>query len=94
MTSAPHNDAIANYLSKHSIFGHFNPPGAPHFGGLWEAGVKSVKLPLNRILSDYRLTFEELTTVFCQVEECLNSRPLTPLSSDPNDLDVLTSGHF
>jgi len=77
MTSVPHNDAIANYLSIHSILWHFNPPGAPHFDGLWEAGVKSVNLHLNRILSDFRLTFEELTTVFCQLKACLNSRPLT-----------------
>jgi len=92
--SSGHNTKIANSISTDGISWHFNPPGAPHFGGLWEAGVKSVKFHLNRIIGSTRLTFEELTTVMCQVEACLNSRPLTPLSSDPSDLIVLTSGHF
>ena len=41
------------------------------------------------------MTFEELTTVLCQVECCLNSRPLVPLQSHSDDgIDVLTPGHF
>ncbi|GBM22156.1 hypothetical protein AVEN_190815-1 [Araneus ventricosus] len=40
------------------------------------------------------LNFEELSTLLCQVEACLNSRSLVPLSSDPRDVRILTPGHF
>jgi len=73
---------------------HFNPPSAPHFGGLWEAAVKSMKKLLVRTVGVHTLTFEELATVVCRVESVLNSRPLTPLSSEPGDLESLTPGHF
>ncbi|XP_071579730.1 uncharacterized protein [Temnothorax nylanderi] len=72
----------------------FNPPSAPHFGGLWESGVKSFKTHLRRVVGDQVLSIEEFTTVLAQIEAVLNSRPLCPVSTDPSDLEVLSSGHF
>jgi len=92
--SQPHNQQVTDALSGDGITWHFNPPGAPHFGGLWEAGVKSVKFHLYRVIGSARLNYEEMTTVMAQIEACLNSRPLTPISYDPNDLCALTPGHF
>lgn len=87
-------------LEVQEAFGHqgtewkFNPPGAPHFGGIWEAGVKSTKHHLCRVVGDTVLTFSEMATLLCRIEACLNSRPLLPLSDDPTDLNYLTPSHF
>lgn len=73
---------------------HFNAPGCPNAGGLWEAAVKSLKYHLKRVIDEQKLTFEEYTTLLTQLEACLNARPLCPLTEDPEDLDYLTPGHF
>lgn len=65
---------------------HFIPSYSPHFGRLWKAGVKTTKYHLKKVVRNALLTFEELYTFLTQVEALLNSRLLTPLSSDPNDL--------
>ena len=72
----------------------FNPPSAPHFGGIWEAAVKSAKHHLRCVIGDQVLTFSELATLMCRIEVCLNSRPLTTLNDDPSDIDFLSPSHF
>ncbi|XP_055543720.1 uncharacterized protein LOC129729241 [Wyeomyia smithii] len=52
------------------------------------------KTSLIRVLGQRQLSFEDMTTVPTQIEAGVNSRPLTPLSEDPGELDVLTPGHF
>lgn len=85
---------LHNTLSSNGTAWRFIPPAAPHFGGLWEAGVKSVKQHLCKIVGSNTLTIEEMTTLLVRIEACLNSRLIAPLTNDPDDLTPLTSGHF
>ena len=83
-----------DFLLKQDIKWKFIPQHAPHFGGLWEAAVKSMKTHLRWVLGNAKLTFEELSTVLVQIEACLNSRPHVPLPSDDDRIGALTPGHF
>lgn len=85
---------VSAQLANSNIQWHFNPPASPHFGGLWEAGVKSTKSLILRSIGIHKLTPEELMTLLTQVEATLNSRPLCALSNDPSDLEALTPSHF
>ncbi|XP_050293840.1 uncharacterized protein LOC126734311 [Anthonomus grandis grandis] len=88
------SDRIDSALSSEGINWHFIPPRAPNFGGLWESGIKCVKYHLKRVIGEAKLTYEELSTILTQIEGVLNSRPLSPLSTDPEDVTPLTPAHF
>jgi len=88
MTSA--QDVLAN----EGCDWKFIPPHGPHFGGLWEAAVKSMKYHLRRTLGSHIATYEELSTLLAEIEACLNSRPLCTLSDDPFNQTYLSPGHF
>jgi hypothetical protein len=64
-------------------------------GGVWERMIRSVKNVLKATMRRAsRLTDEPLVTIFCEVEAIVNSRPLTAVSDDVNDLEALTPNHL
>lgn len=58
-------DVQSQVSSRFPCVWHFNPPASPHFGGLWEAGIISVKFNLKRVIGTQVLTCEELETFMC-----------------------------
>ena len=66
-------DKIARALSKERIQWVFNPPAAPHMGGVWERLVRSCKKALDVVLQNQVLTDEVLLTAITEVESLVNS---------------------
>uniref|UniRef100_A0A8D8LZD7 Integrase catalytic domain-containing protein n=2 Tax=Cacopsylla melanoneura TaxID=428564 RepID=A0A8D8LZD7_9HEMI len=86
---------ISRHLGNQNISWIFNPPSAPNFGGLWEAGVKSTKVHLARVIQNQSFSYEMFSTLLIRIEAILNSRPICALCTHPDDgVDTLTPGHF
>ncbi|XP_075162987.1 uncharacterized protein LOC142235610 [Haematobia irritans] len=92
--SESHISSVEKVCRTEGIEWKFIPPRSPHFGGLWESAVKQAKHYLLRTIGSHILPHDELHTICCQAEAIINSRPLTPISNDPNDLRALTPSHF
>ncbi|XP_063634789.1 uncharacterized protein LOC134805409 [Cydia splendana] len=84
---------LAN-IAEMEIEWHFNAPSWPSAGGLWERAVRSLKHHLKRVVGEQKLTYEQYATILAQLEACLNSRPLCPLTDNIDDLNTLTPAHF
>ena len=88
-------NSIQSYLLSQKVQWKLTPVKAPHFVGLWEAAVKAAKYHLKREVGKRLYTYDELETILCQAEACLNSRPLGVMASHPVDgMTPLTPGHF
>ncbi|GFX74806.1 uncharacterized protein TNCV_636331 [Trichonephila clavipes] len=66
----------------------FSNEKKPPESALWESGVKSFKTHLKRVAGNSKLTLEEFITLLAEIESVLNSRPLSPLSSDFDDFET------
>ena len=77
--------SVGNFMAHQGIEWETIPPRSPHFSGLCEAAVKSMKPHLRRIVGLRILSFEELNTLVIQNESILNSRPASDLPS----IDIL-----
>ncbi|XP_071962704.1 uncharacterized protein [Antedon mediterranea] len=82
--------ALQEKLAQQQVEFKFNPPNAPHFGGVWEREVKSVKNAIKCSLKDRVVTEVVLQTVIVEVEGLMNSKPLGYASSNVSDADPVT----
>ena len=87
-------DKITLSTANRGVVWHFNPPLAPHFGGIHETMIKSAKRAIQAILGKADINDEELTTAMIGAEALINSRPLTYQSANPADDVPLTPNHF
>lgn len=81
---------LQRLLAPQKIAFRFNPPAAPHFGGVWEREIRSVKTSLYTTVGAQSLPEEVLHTVLVEVEGILNSKPLGYVPSDVSDPDPVT----
>ena len=76
----------------------FHPPGGSHFGGVYEREIRCIRNILNSVFLEFsnqiKMTDELLITLFCEVEEIMNNRPLTAITADLNDLEALKPNHL
>lgn len=86
-------DDLTSLCASRQITFQFNCPVAAWKNGITERIVSLMKFHLNRTMGTHHLTYPEFMTLITQIEAAINSRPLIPLSVDPND-HILTPGHF
>jgi len=67
---------------------------APWWGGFYESMVKSVKMPLKKILGRALLSHDEMETTLKEIEAAINSRPLTYEYNELREPEPITPSHF
>ena len=79
------------YLTLHNIKREFILAASPWWGWFHERMVKVVKT--SKLLENHKLSYEELETVSIQIENIVNSRPLTFITTE-EVCEPLTPSHL
>ena len=87
-------DKLASIAANKKIEWIFNPPTAAWWGGFWERLIGVLKRLLRRTLKKSCLNYEEMATVLVDCEAIINSRPLTFMSDNKQDVNPLTPSMF
>ena len=92
--NAWNQEKIHENLLQRNIKWSFNPPYGSHYGGVWERCIRTTRKILQALLREQTTDDEGLVTLLCEVESIMNGRPITTVSSDPQDQEPLTPNHL
>ncbi|GFV85352.1 integrase catalytic domain-containing protein [Trichonephila clavipes] len=87
-------EKLKNVEELNPISWKFITPRAPWWGGFWERLIGLVKRTLRKTLGKTSLNHEEMYTVLCDCVSLINSRQLTYVTDDVEDLEHLTPAMF
>ena len=85
------HDNIHEEVLQRNIKWSFNPPYGSHHGSFWERCIRSIGRILRALLLEQTTDDEGLTTILCEVESILNSRPITVVSEDSRAFNTKSS---
>ena len=85
---------VDNFFKDRRTIWKFNPPHSSHMGGVWERLIGVARRILDNMLSNNstqgQLTHEVLSTLMAEVSAIINSRPIVPVSTDPESPFILS----
>ena len=88
------DSVFMNICCKKKLVGFSTPPTsvAPR----WYLGrcIRTTRKILNTLLNEQVLNDEGLLSLMCEVEAVINGPPITKVSEDSRNLEVLSPNHF
>jgi hypothetical protein len=81
------------YMSNQGIYWRFITEAAPWMGGAYERMVSNVKSSIKRSVGRSKLSYDQLVTLLCEAQDVVNSRPLTYVGSDVEEI-AITPNHL
>ena len=88
------SSTIQSHLADVRCRWKFIPARAPWFGAIWERAIGIIKAGLKKVLGRALVTVEELNTVLLEIEATVNDRPLTYVSSNMEEVQIITPSHL
>ena len=85
---------VVNAARQMEVEWSFNPPTASHQGGVRERMIRTIRKVLMTVVPCRLIIDDVLSTVFCEVENLVNGRPLTKCRSDVLDEAALNPNHL
>ena len=85
---------IQEFCAEKGMHWKFTTPAAPHQNGCAEAVVKTCKNALRNAIGSQLLTPFELYTVFLEVANLVNQRPIGRVPNDPDDGGYISPNHM